>query len=339
MASKLSYYYEMCRRIDYRRALPKLYNYVKYRCLKRQATTSVRQYAPQIATLMCTMRCNLNCGYCSMAKILREGRGGGENEASLEKVKKIFSNPLFAKCLLVQLAGGEPLLISDLEKIISYLAKRGHIVSMITNGMLLAERIEGLKRAGIFRINVSLYDANRKILEHDLPKINGIFPVHISIVLTRSEVESGQQRLLETVRFVHDAGCRGLRFWIYRPMGDNPRPEEIISDSLPAYVELRRLVDEAFPGFCFWPTVVKIGKVAKRCTQLWQIGCDMSGKMTICCGSDMMLPGPDNNLFDGEPDKVFNHPLLVAMRRQLLDPNCPPPEICKNCNLLDEPGW
>lgn len=320
---------------------PKLWNYVKYRFLKRRAVSSVRRYSPQIASLFLTMRCNLNCGYCNAAKILQAGRDSKiESEADLNKVKQIFANPLFANSLLVDLAGGEPLLVKELDQIVAYLTKRGHITNVSTNGLLLAERLVELKRAGISRINVSLYEVNRQILERDLTKINRIFPVHMSLVLLKSEVEKNQEKLMETIRFIHRAGCRSLRFWIYRPMGLEPRPEEIISDNLPAYLEFRKKVDQAWPCFCLWPATVRSGKIRKLCPQLWQrVGCDMSGRLMICCGVDTMLPGPNNNLFSGEPDVVFNHPLLVTMRQQFIDPVSAPPEICKNCNLLDEPCW
>jgi hypothetical protein len=61
--------------------------------------------------------------------------------------------------------------------------------------------------------------------------------------------------------------------------------------------------------------------------------------MGICCGTDRMLDGHNGNLFGGEPDSVFNHPTLVAMREQPLSPGAEPPDICKTCNLLGEPGW
>jgi len=123
-------------------------------------------------------------------------------------------------------------------------------------------------------------------------------------------------------------------------MGVNPQPEEIIKDTNPAYIEFRRRMEDALPGFCSWPPPVKTEGVKKRCPQLWQrIGCDMLGNMQICCGADMMLQGPNSNLFDTEPEILFNHPTLVAMRKQLMDPGCEPPDICKTCNLLEYSGW
>jgi MoaA/NifB/PqqE/SkfB family radical SAM enzyme len=339
--ANLPYYLEMAKRVRPLRAAPKIWNYLKYRSLPRKAVTSVRLYAPQIGALLLTVRCNLNCGYCNTARILREGRGNWrENEADLEKVKLIFNSPLFSRCLLVDLLGGEPLLVKEFDRIIAFLTERGHITNTFTNGLLLADRIADLKQAGISRINVSLYDENKSILERDLARINRVLPVHASLVLLRSMVENHPEKLLETVHFIREAGCLSLRFWMYRPVGENPLPQEIIPDTHPAYREFRRRMEEVLPGFCVWPAVVKKENVNRLCPQLWQrVGCDALGNMGICCGTDMTLPGPNGNLFEEDPDVVFNHPILVAMRKQLLDPDGEPPEICKNCNLLGEPGW
>lgn len=334
------YYIEMAKKTKLLQALPKVWNYIKYRCLTRKAVTSVRRYTPQIGSLFLTARCNLNCGYCNAAKIFQEFKDWHEIEADFEKVKRISTNPLFANCLLIDLWGGEPLLVKDLDRIVAYLRKRGHIINTATNGLLLADRIADLKRAGISRINVSIYDANLSIIERDLARINHVFPVHTSIVLLRSMVERRPNKILEIARFIHDAGCISLRFFMYRPMGITPQPQEIIADTHPAYLELRRCMEDTLPGFCLWPPAVKTKAVRKLCPQLWQrINCDVLGNLGICCGTDETLQGQNSNLFDSNPDIVFNHPTLVNMRKQLLAPECTSPDVCKTCNLLEEPGW
>jgi MoaA/NifB/PqqE/SkfB family radical SAM enzyme len=340
MPAKLSYYYEMGRKIHPLGAGPKVWNYLKYRVLPRKVTTRVRAYTPQIASVIVTKRCNLACAYCSAANMMNaRGPVWRDSEATLEKIKRIFSNPLFSNCLLVDLLGGEPLLVEELEDIVAYLVQRGHLVNFATNGLLLAGRMDGLKRAGISRINVSLYDTNRAVLDRELPGINRIFPVHTSRVLVRTELESHQDEILERARAVHGAGSLSLRFYIYRPMGAAPNPEEIIDEDLPAYVEFRKRVEAALPGFCLWPAAIR-KVVEKRCPQLWQrIGCDVSGTMGICCGTDQMLRGPHGNLFEGQPDDVWNHPTLMKMREQLRKRGSEPPDICKTCNLLGDPGW
>lgn len=337
----LSYYLEMSSRIRPVKAMPKVWNYLKYRCLSRRVVTSTGRYTPQVGSLFLTMRCNLDCGYCAASKILREGGlNWREYEADLDKVQRIFANPLFANCLLVDLMGGEPLLVQDFDRIVAFLSSRGHITNTSTNGLLLADRVADLKQAGISRVNVSIYDANLALLEKNLEKINRIFRVHTSFVMLRSMVEGCPEKFIEVARMVHAAGCLSLRIFMYRPVGADPQPEEIITDTNPAYLELRRRMEEALPGFCIWPAAVRSGVVEKRCPQLWQrIGCDMLGNMAICCGTDAVLQGPGSNLFDTDPEVLFNHSTLVGMREQLLDKKCEPPAICKACNLLNDPGW
>ena len=125
-------------------------------------------------------------------------------------------------------------------------------------------------------------------------------------------------------------------------MGINPKPEEIISDNLPAYIKFKRRMEEILPGFCLWPAANQTEKVKKRCPQVWQrISTDMLGNMDICCGSDLSLKGPNSNLFETEhdPDVLHNHPTLVNLRKQLLDSVTEKPNMCKDCSLLGEPGW
>jgi len=339
--TKLTSYVSMSRRIRPLKAAPRVWNYVKYRALPRQAVTSYARTSPQIASLLLTKRCNLNCSFCNVGGFMHDkGTTWQSMEADLEKVQRIFANPLFSKALLVDLLGGEPLLVKDLGRIVAFLSERGHLTNMATNGVLLAGRIRELKEAGISRVSVSVYDDNLTALERDMPSINNVLPVHASMVLFRHEVDQAPDRIVQTARFLKDVGCLDLRFWIYRPIGEHPDPGEILFEDDPALLAFRRRMEEAVPGFCFWPAPAKKGPVRKLCPQLWQrVGCDMAGNLGVCCGTDEFLPTPGGNLFEGDPDKVFNHPLLVGMREQLLDPVAAPPEMCKSCNLLGDPGW
>lgn len=339
--NRLKSYISMASRLKPLKAMPKVWNYLKYRTQTRSAITAVSRSTPQIASLLLTKRCNMNCSFCNIATFMHDGSTAWQDlEGDFEKVRRIFENPLFSGALLVDLLGGEPLLVKELPQIVAFLSERGHLTNLTTNGLLLAERVQSLKDAGITRINVSVYEGNCAVLERDLAKINAVFPVHTSIVLFKRDVVHSPDKVIETARFLRDAGCHDLRFWIYRPIGEHPEPDEILYDDDPTFLAFRARLEAAVPGFCFWPVPAAKGPVQKRCPQLWQrIGCDMKGNLGVCCGTDAFLPGPGGNLFDGDPDRVFNHPLLVEMREQLLDPDTEPPEICRKCNLLGDPGW
>lgn len=339
--SKLAYYYEMYRKTQVLRNIPRIWNYIKYRSLPRKSTMSVKRYTPQIASMIVTKRCNLTCSFCSVGNSLNP-KDWRDSEATLEKVQRIFANPLFSNCLGVDLLGGEPMLCKELVPIVAWLSKRGHLVNINTNGLRLDKHIVDLKRAGISRISISLYEDNQEYLEENLSNINKIFPVHTSIVLERKAVENRQGKILKKATFMRDAGCRSFNVMIYRPQGLNPNPNETISDTLPSYIEFIKKMEDNLPGFCNWPAAIQIGKVKKRCPQIWQrIATTMKGHMEICCGTEDILQGPNSNLFDCEdkPDVLFNHPTLVSLRKQLLDEASEPPDMCKTCNLIGDPGW
>ncbi|MGO9773024.1 MAG: radical SAM protein [Roseiarcus sp.] len=339
--SKLSLYANMSKKIRPVQAAPKVWNYFKYRAQKRHALTEVSRSAPQIASLLLTKRCTIDCDFCNVASFLHdENTKWRDLEGTLERVKRIFENPLFANCLLVDLLGGEPLMVKEIVPIVAFLTERGHLTNITTNGMLLLSRIAGLRDAGISRICVSIYEENRAIIERDLAQINAIFPVHTCLILFRKDVENAPDMLIERVRFLRDSGCLDVRFWMYRPIGEGASADEILFEDDACFQSFKARMDEELPGFCFWPAIAKKGPVKKLCPQLWQrVSCDMSGRTGVCCGTDMLLSGPEGNLFEGDPDTVFNHPLRVEMRKQLLDPDAEPPEMCKTCNLLGEPGW
>lgn len=331
----------MAKRINYLKAAPKIFNYLKYKVSKRLAFTDLGQYSPQIASLIITKRCNMACSFCSAGTIMERGRDAWrEGELTLERTKQIFNNPLFSNALLVDLLGGEPLLVREFDDIVAYLNDRGHLTNTSTNGIKLRERIVSLKRAGISRINISYYDENREMLESDLPFINSVFPTHMSYILFHSDIVINKEKIYEIVEFAKDSGCLSLRFFMYRPMGLEPNIGEITSEEDEDYKILKTNIDAKFGKFVIWPSLIKQNLKKKLCSQPWQrIGTTTVGEMLICCGTEDYLSGPKSNLFEAEPNEIYNHPTLVSMRKDLIAINTPPPDLCKDCNLLNEPGW
>lgn len=338
-AKKLFYYLEMLSKLKVK-SIPKIVNYLKYKLHHKYELVPLGIYTPQIGSLFLTKRCNLSCEYCSAANTMTEGRGNWrEQEATLERVKKVLESPLFKNCLLIDLVGGEPLLVKELEQIVRYLSDNGHLVNMPTNGIGLAKRIVGLKAAGLSRINLSLYDENKKYIYENLGYINSVFRVHTSMVLLRSMLED-PMKILDYIKFIKESGCLGIRFFIYRPQGSTLMPHEIIFEQNEKYISFKREVDAMFPGFSLWPEpVMHNQKYVKRCSQLWQrLETDMVGNVGICCGTDATLQGDGSKLFDATPDQIYNHKQFRALRKMLLNDG-PPPSICKGCNLLSDPGW
>lgn len=103
-----------------------------------------------------TDRCNLRCRYCMPAAGLEWIPG--PDLLSREEIGRAVSAMSTLGVRDVRVTGGEPLVRGEAEGIIADIASTPGIdeVSMTTNGVLLAERLDGLVAAGLARVNLSL---------------------------------------------------------------------------------------------------------------------------------------------------------------------------------------
>lgn len=111
---------------------------------------------PDYLRISLTDRCNLNCIYCTPLK-RKDFLSHGEvlRYEEIAKLTEIFVRSGIKK---IRLTGGEPLIkknIADLVKMLKEI-KGLREVSLTTNGVMLAEYIKDLKKAGLDRLNISL---------------------------------------------------------------------------------------------------------------------------------------------------------------------------------------
>ena len=101
-----------------------------------------------------TERCNLKCIYCREETEYCQAK----QELSLSELTRLMHIFAGLGITKVRLTGGEPLVRKDLEAIVSMIARIPQVrdLSMTTNAQGLAERIGGLHRAGLQRVNISL---------------------------------------------------------------------------------------------------------------------------------------------------------------------------------------
>lgn len=97
-----------------------------------------------------TSKCNLGCFYCH-----NEGQMDCDSDMSVELISDIVATAAGFGVKRVKFSGGEPLMRKDFEDILTSLPKLQNI-SATTNGTMLSGRAEGLKAAGLDRINISL---------------------------------------------------------------------------------------------------------------------------------------------------------------------------------------
>src|ERR1700688_4122393 len=103
-----------------------------------------------------TDRCNLRCNYCMpQEEYVWLPR---QELLTFEEIARLVEVFTSLGVTDVRLTGGEPLLRRDLDRLVAMLAANPRIrdLAITTNGVLLAEQAQALRRAGLGRVTISL---------------------------------------------------------------------------------------------------------------------------------------------------------------------------------------
>ncbi|MFH0985373.1 MAG: radical SAM protein [Candidatus Omnitrophota bacterium] len=313
-----------------------LYNYAKYKLSAREPKLNFLSYRPILCALLVTRRCNLSCPFCIVPP-LSQPEEWRPYEADRGKVERILDHPAVRRAPFIGLSGGEPLLNEELGAIIRLIRQRGHLCGVVTNGILLMNRIRELKRNDINIINISVYDANIKKLAAELAAINNVFRCRTNKILFSSEVEKNPEKLEEIIRMSRDTGCHGVYFGNNLSF-DTEGPDEIIYDDNESYREFRIRMTEKYRGFpIYWAAPVKriLSRQDKKCRMLWYyLSTDMMGNLGLCCGYSTDKQGAYGNLFAKDDTGSWNSVLKVNMRKIILADSAEVPGKCRKCSIM-----
>jgi len=180
-----------------------------------------------------TDRCNFRCVYCMPKEVF--GRNfqflTREELLSFEEIERLARAFHRHGVRKIRLTGGEPLVRREVEKLVAMLAKLPGIdLTMTTNGLLLPQKAEALKAAGLNRITVSLDSLDEAVframndvgatVESVLQGIGaaeqaGLTPIKINMVVKRGVNEDS---VLPMARFFREKG-HTLRFIEFMDVG------------------------------------------------------------------------------------------------------------------------
>lgn len=180
-----------------------------------------------------TDRCNLRCIYC----MPEDGVDKKCHEEILrfEEVEKIITACAALGVRKVRFTGGEPLVLKGLDKLIKHTASMPQIndISLTTNGILLADMADDLKKAGLKRVNISLdtlqSEKFSQITRHG--NINSVFrsiekclslemvPVKLNIVLMKGV---NDDEIGDFLRLTLDSPIQ-VRFIELMPIGEGQK--------------------------------------------------------------------------------------------------------------------
>ena len=146
-----------------------------------------------------TDRCNLRCIYCMPEQGIKSL--SHDDILRFEDTLKIVKVAATLGINKIRYTGGEPLVMKDIDKLIYETSKLSGIddIAITTNGILLSDMAEDLKKAGLKRVNISLDTLNKdkfrsitrignldKVMESiDKCLTLGLKPVKINTVLMK----------------------------------------------------------------------------------------------------------------------------------------------------------
>jgi MoaA/NifB/PqqE/SkfB family radical SAM enzyme len=141
------------------------------------------KYIPEQLTISITEDCPNKCLHCALPDT--------KNRANLKPnvVRSIIDQAQDMGTTLIIFDGGEPLLYTGLEELVSYVDQQRAISGLFTSGVgFTAERAHRLKEAGLYMLSVSLDSAHEE--GHDLMRGRcGVFKDAMSAI--RNGIEAG----------------------------------------------------------------------------------------------------------------------------------------------------
>ena len=186
-----------------------------------------------------TDRCNFRCTYCMPREVFGRGfpflaRAEILTFEEITRLARIFVSLGVEK---VRITGGEPLVRSDVEKLIAMLSRVDGLkdLSLTTNGSLLKSKAGALKRAGLQRITVSLdslddevframndadFPVERVLRGIDAAVEAGLAPVKVNMVVKKGvndhtvvEMARHFRERSQTVRFIEYMDVGNTNGW------------------------------------------------------------------------------------------------------------------------------
>ncbi|MGE0088389.1 MAG: GTP 3',8-cyclase MoaA [Bacteroidales bacterium] len=164
-----------------------------------------------------TDRCNLRCVYCMPeggVTLLKH-----EEILNFEEIVQVTKTAVRKGVNKIRITGGEPLVRKGIIELISMIGKIDGIddYSMTTNGILLEQFAEELKKAGLHRVNISLDsmdperyrqitrggDITKVFAGIEAAKKVGLEPIKINCVIKKSEEEPDA---VEVAKFCKENG-------------------------------------------------------------------------------------------------------------------------------------
>lgn len=218
-----------------------------------------------------TDRCNFRCTFCMPAD-RKYNFLPRPHILTFEEVTRLARIFVAMGVEKIRLTGGEPLLRSEIEKLIAALAAIDGVddLALTTNAFLLTDKAQMLRDAGLGRVTVSLHSLDEEIfarvngLGHPLAKVlagiesarrAGLDPVKLNVVVMQGV---NDHEIVDLARYGRDHGCV-VRYIEYMDVGTVNRWD---ADKVVSARQIIERIDAVFPLEA--TEKVRPGEVAQR---------------------------------------------------------------------------
>jgi radical SAM protein with 4Fe4S-binding SPASM domain len=144
----------------------------------------------------------------------------GHNIIPFETIKKILDEGRKRGNRYLEITGGEPFLHPEIIRILSYAERSGYLISILTNGLLLDEKIIQSLSTIKARLRLGFYSANKETHEYFSGEDTYDPLVNVIRILRKKRLYFGigmpvfkknVNEIEDTVRFAFEEGCAFVR--------------------------------------------------------------------------------------------------------------------------------
>jgi len=294
---------------------------------------------PRYLTLMLTSRCNLKCKFCNITE-----NKYSKTDIPIDKTFKIIDSAIRLGVEEIEFTGGEPFLHPHLWEIIQYANDKGAKTHIVTNGILVAEQIDKIRKVKLNTISISI-DGKETTYEKLRNVSGGYNRVMEGIELLKQSGKNVAVNFVIMDKNIYDleyiynqflAQNIEVYFWpvngrkdlyindpkkirIYRKFIKNLREKGQISNSSYKYLN---------NGIYYF----KGKKIFTRCLGLaYKIAVDVEGDILPCCVwqvKNLKL----GNIFKEDLDVIFYSKKAYQVRKRIFNNGC---SYCYNSALAE----
>ena len=282
-------------------------------------------FAPPSVTIWVTSRCNKVCQFCFYRGELNSG-DAADLDMTFDRFLEMIDHPLVSRSLRICLYGGEPLLNEDLFRMVATAKKRGHLVTVSTNALLLARRMSEATATPPHVWSISYYP-------EDHPKVSGAIlsvaretPVLLRFLLAQDSMDEVDKVL----DFAARAGVRIVMLEHLRPTALSDRRP--LPDDDGRIERLRAEMNKRYGKriLLSWPAVAQADREGRpaSCCQFWNsLFVDVRGRISPCC--DWPMSTYVEPILTGDS---WNSHRMMSLRCDMR--NGIYPDYCRKCVYL-----